>query len=215
MIKLESFMLILYLNELYDDFKLEYLIKEKSMFSVNYVLEILKNSSSMAIPISLFISVCISLVGVLPSIFVTGANIAFFGPINGFLISLLGETLGAYITFTIYRLGFKKKIEKLEEKYRLISKIVKSDGKEAGLLICQGRIIPFIPSGVITFSASISNVNSAIFTVATFIGKAPSIALEALISYDIINIYSNWMRLAMMFIGLIFARYIITKKKDD
>lgn len=185
------------------------------MFNVNDILEILKNNSAMSIPISLLISIGISLVGILPSVFITGANIIFFGPVNGFLISLLGETIGAYITFIVYRLGFKKKIEKFTGKHRLISKIVESDGKTAGLLIFQGRIIPFIPSGVITLAASISNVNSVIFTVATFSGKIPSIALESLISYDIINIYDNWIRLSITFIGLIFVKLTITKKKDD
>jgi Uncharacterized conserved protein len=183
------------------------------MFSVNDVLEILKNNSYIAIPISLLISIVISLIGILPSVFVTGANIIFFGPINGFVISLLGETIGAYITFIVYRLGFKKKIEKFTERYKLISKLVKSDGKEAALLIFEGRIIPFIPSGVITLAASVSNVNSRMFTIATFIGKAPSIALEALISYDIINIYDNWIRLSLTIIGLLFVRISITKKK--
>lgn len=191
------------------------LIKGKFMFNVNDILEILKNNSSMAIPISLLISIGISLVGILPSVFVTGANIVFFGPVNGFLISLLGETIGAYITFIVYRLGFKKKIEKFTNKHRLISEIVKSDGKKAGLLIFEGRIIPFIPSGVITLAASISNVNIVIFTFATLIGKAPSIALESLISYDIININENWLRLVITFIGLLFVKLTITKKKDD
>lgn len=95
------------------------------------------------------------------------------------------------------------------------SKIVKSDGKEAGLLIFQGRIIPFIPSGIITLAASISNVNSIIFIFATLIGKIPSIALEALVSYDIINIYDNWIRLVITFVGIIFVKLTITKKKDD
>lgn len=184
------------------------------MLNVNDVLEILKNNSSIAIPISLSISICISLIGILPSVFVTGANIVFFGPINGFFISLLGETIGAYITFIVYRLGFKKKIEKFIEGNKLISKIVNSDGKEAGVLIFEGRIIPFIPSGVITLAASISNVNGKIFTIATFIGKAPSIALEALISYDIINIYDNWMRLILTLIGLILVKFTITKKNN-
>ncbi len=191
------------------------LIKGKFMFNVNDILEILKNNSSMAIPISLLISISISLVGILPSVFVTGANIVFFGPVNGFLISLLGETIGAYITFIVYRLGFKKKIEKFTNKHRLISEIVKSEGKKAGLLIFEGRIIPFIPSGVVTLAASISNVNIVIFTFATLIGKAPSIALESLISYDIININENWIRLVITFIGLLFVKFTITKKKDD
>ena len=181
------------------------------MFNVNDMLEILKNNSSIAIPISLLISIGISLAGILPSLFMTGANIVFFGTVQGFIISLLGETIGAYITFTVYRLGFKKKIENFTGKHKLLSKIVSSDGKKAGLLILQGRIIPFIPSGIITLAASISNVNSTIFTVATLIGKAPSIAIEALVSYDIINIYNNWIRLVITVIGLIFITLTIRK----
>ncbi len=185
------------------------------MFNVNAILEIFKNNSSIAIPISLLISIGISLAGILPSVFVTGANIIFFGPIKGFLISLLSETIGAYITFTVYRLGFKKKIEKFTYKYKLLSQIVNSDDKKAGLLIFQGRIIPFIPSGIITLAASISNVNSTIFTTATLIGKAPSIALEALVSYDIINIYDNWIRLGITVIALILVKFTIGKEKRD
>lgn len=185
------------------------------MLNVNDMLEILKYNSSIAIPISLLISIGISLAGILPSVFITGANIVFFGPIQGFLISLLGETIGAYITFTVYRLGFKKKIEKFTDKHRLLSKIVNSDGKKAGLLICEGRLIPFIPSGIITLSASISNVNSTIFTIATLIGKAPAIAIEALVSYDIINIYDNWLRLAITVIGLIIVTITIRKEKRE
>jgi len=183
------------------------------MFNVNDMLEVLKNNSSMAIPISLLISIIISLVGVLPSVFITGANIVFFGPIQGFIISLLGETIGAYITFTVYRLGFKKKIEKFTERHRLLSQIVNSEGKKAGILICEARVIPFIPSGIVTLAASISNVNSTIFTLSTFIGKAPSIALEALVSYDIINIYDNWIRLVITILGLIIIALTIRKEK--
>lgn len=102
---------------------------------------------------------------------------------------------------------------KLIDKHILLSKIVNSDGKKAGLLICQGRIIPFIPSGVITLAASISNVDGIIFTVATLIGKAPSIALKALVSYDSINIYNNWIRLTITIIGLIFISLTFRKKE--
>jgi uncharacterized membrane protein YdjX (TVP38/TMEM64 family) len=182
------------------------------MFNISDIIEVFKNNSSMAVPISLLISIAISLMGVLPSVFVTGANIVFFGPVQGFLISLLGETTGAYITFTVYRLGFKKKIEEFTDKHKLLSEIVNSEGKKAGLLICEGRIIPFIPSGFVTLAASISNVNIKVFTVATLIGKAPSIALEALVSYDIINIYNNWLRLAITIIALILIKFTIGKR---
>jgi uncharacterized membrane protein YdjX (TVP38/TMEM64 family) len=183
------------------------------MFNVNDMVEVLRDYSSIAIPLSILISIGISLAGVLPSIFITGANIVFFGPMEGFLISLLGETVGAYITFTIYRLGFKRKMEKLTDKYKILSKISNSRGKKAGLLIFQGRLIPFIPSGFVTLAASISNVNAAIFNIATLIGKAPSIALEVLVSYDVINIQENWIRLVITVIGLILIMVTIRSKE--
>ncbi len=175
------------------------------MSNVNDMLEILKNNSSIAIPISFLISTCIALVGVLPSVFITGANILFFGPVNGFAISLLGETIGAYIIFIIYRLGVKKRAEKFSVKHKLVSRIINSEGKNAGLLICQGRMIPFIPS-----AAAISNVNA----IATLVGKATSIALEALVSHDIINIYDNWIRLVITIIGLILITTTLRKKEN-
>jgi len=187
--------------------------KGEIMFNINVLLEILKNNSHLAIPISLLINIGISLAGILPSVFITGANILFFGPVKGFFISLLGETIGAYITFSVYRLGFKKKIEKITHKHPLLSQIVNSNGKKAGLLILQGRIVPFIPSGVITLAASVSNVNGVIFTIATLIGKIPSIALEALVSYDLINIHGNWIRLMITIVSLILIQFTIGKEK--
>lgn len=177
------------------------------------MLEILRNHSNIAIPISLLISIGISLAGVLPSLFVTGANIIFFGPFYGFLISLLGETIGAYITLTVYRLGLKKSIDKLAGRYKLIDNIADSRGKKAALLIFEGRLIPFIPSGFVTLAASISRVKPLPFTIATFFGKAPSIAIEALVSYDMINISDNWLRLIITVVSLTLAAVTIKRDK--
>lgn len=84
------------------------------------------------------------------------------------------------------------------------------------LLISIGiSLAGVLPSGIVTLAASISNVNSTIFTVATLIGKAPSIAREALVSYDIINIYDNWIRLAITTIGLILVTLTIRKEERN
>ncbi len=156
------------------------------------------------------VSIIIAVAGVLPSFFVTGANIIFFGPIKGFFISLLGEVIGAYVSFYIYRSGFKKKIEEQElDKYKLLKSIVKSEGKKAAILVGESRLLPFIPSGFVTLAASISNINIKEFIIATTIGKIPSIALEALVSYDLINI--NYMRL-LLTIASIVVIYITLKK---
>lgn len=175
-------------------------------------MQVLEVYSFIAIPISLMVSIAIAVAGFLPSFFVTGANIVFFGPIKGFFISLLGEVMGAYITFYIYRKGFKNRIEDQElDKYKLLKGIIKSKGKKAAILVGEGRLLPFIPSGFVTLAAAISNINIKEFIIATAIGKIPSIALEALVSYNLININYNYMRLFLTIISIIII-YITLKK---
>lgn len=175
------------------------------MFNPENVIELFNQYKEYALLLSLFISIVIALCGVLPSVFVTGANIIFFGPFWGFTISLLGETIGGWITFKVYRLGLKSASEKIKGRYNLIDKILESNGPKAGVFIFEGRLIPFIPSGFVTLAASISNVNDKIFLLATFLGKIPSIALETMVSYDLINIQENYLRLGLTILALILA----------
>lgn len=181
---------------------------------MNTILELFNEYNNLAILISLVISILIALSGVVPSVFVTGANILFFGPINGFLISLLGETIGGYITFYVYRKGFKKVAENFVDKNNLLKRIVDSSGMKASLLVFQGRLIPFIPSGFVTLAASISSMKAIPFTIATLLGKIPSIGLEALVSYDLINIQENWIRFFITIIGIIMIWFTIRNKSN-
>lgn len=183
------------------------------MFNLDNIINLFQEYSTISIPISLIINIIIALVGVVPSVFVTGANIIFFGPILGFIISLLGETIGGYITFIVYRLGFKKSVENVKNNYNLLKAIVESEGKRIGFLIFEGRLIPFIPSGFVTLAAALSNVNGLTFNIATFLGKIPSIALEALVSYDLINIEQNYIRLVITILAI--ALLYITLKKSN
>lgn len=173
------------------------------MFNAENLLELFNQYREIALFISLFISLLIALSGVIPSVFVTYANIIFFGPFWGFTISLLGETLSGWITFKVYRLGLKSANEKIKGRYNLLDKLIVSTGSKAGALIFQGRIIPFIPSGFVTLAASISSVNDKIFIFSTFLGKIPSIALETLVSYDLINIKKNYLRLGLTMFSLL------------
>lgn len=177
------------------------------------VVDLLNKYNSIAIPISILISVCIALSGVLPSVFVTGANIIVFGPIKGFIISLLGETIGTYITFKLYRLGFKAKIGNIDNKF--VNKIINSGGNKAGFLIFQGRLIPFIPSGFITFAAAISKVDISRFVVATSLGKIPSIALEVMVSYGVIDSSNIWLKLVIAVIAVVLVYFTLKRERGN
>jgi len=187
-------------------------VKEEK--NINSLINIFNQYSDLAIFISLFISVIIALLGIVPSVFVTGANIVFFGPINGFLISLLGEVIGGWISFKVYRKGINKFAGNIEGKYELIDKIVKSEGRNVGILIFEGRLIPFIPSGLVTLAAAMSRVNSFTFIISTFLGKIPSILLEVLASYGVIMASQKNLKLVIGVLSLILFLLTLKKLKD-
>jgi len=183
------------------------------MFSVDGVLNLLNNYSEIAILISIVISILIAISGVIPSVFVTGANILFFGPVWGFFISLLGEAIGGWITFRLYRKGFKKSFNNFTDKHELLKKIAKSSGNRAAFLIIQGRIIPFIPSGFVTLAAALSNIDDFRYNLATLVGKIPSILLEVLISYEVISQGAKGIEIVITIVAVYFIYKTIRKCK--
>lgn len=184
------------------------------MIQPEAVASFLHSLGIFALPASLAISILIAVAGVIPSIFVTAANVLIFGPGYGFLISWLGEMLGALISFYLYRVGFRKPFHSLlVARYPSLVKITEYQGIPAGLLLFQARLLPFLPSGIVTFAGAVSKVNMGIFLIATALGKIPSLALETFISYDLVHVGQNWLRLLLTILSLAGLFIIFRKKK--
>ena len=178
----------------------------------NNFFQVLEQYPQLAALISIFLSILIAVIGVLPSFFITAANILFFGFWNGTFISFIGESVGAAVAFTLYRKGFKKAIESRLLKYKKIKKLLTAQNKEAFKLIFSLRLIPYVPSGLITFAAAIGNVSFNYFLVASSLGKIPALLLEAYSVYLVTHF--GWLgKLALLTIGL-FLIYIMLKQKN-
>ena len=178
----------------------------------DYLLQLFKEYNELAIVISLVISILIALLGLVPSVFVTAANILFFGFWEGFVISFLGESIGAGIAFLVYRTGFKKKIESRLINYPKLMRLINAENKEAFYLIFLLRLIPFIPSGLITFAASIGKVSFTVFLISSSLGKIPALLFEAISVYEIIQF--SWLgKLILAVAALLFIFWIIRLKK--
>lgn len=178
---------------------------------IEYIVQLLNEYNNIAIIISILISIIVAILGIVPSLFVTGANIIVFGPVNGFFISLIGETLGGYITFKIYRKTFKKFGKNIDN--MLINSIITSKGNKLVFLIFQGRLIPFIPSGVVTLAASISQVGDLGFTMATLIGKIPSILLEVVVSYGFVSTEEVWIKVFITILAIVLIYFTIRREE--
>jgi uncharacterized membrane protein YdjX (TVP38/TMEM64 family) len=180
----------------------------------NNFFQVLEQYPQLAVIISIFLSILIAVVGVLPSFFITAANILFFGFWNGTFISFIGESVGAAVAFILYRKGFKKAMEARLLQYKKLKKLLSAQNKEAFQLVFSLRLIPYVPSGLITFAAAIGNVSFNYFLVASSLGKIPALLLEAYSVYGVTHF--DWLgKLTLLLIGLLFVYILIKRKNKD
>jgi uncharacterized membrane protein YdjX (TVP38/TMEM64 family) len=165
---------------------------------------------NLALISSLVISLLIAVVGVLPSFFVTAANILFFGFWQGIAISFAGEALGAVVAFYLYRKGFKKGASNQLAKHKNISALVNAEDKKAFWLILSLRLIPFVPSGLVTFGAAIGRVSTIMFLIASSIGKLPALLLEGYAVYQVTEF--NWQGKAILTAVAIAILFFVIKQ---
>ena len=179
---------------------------------VNSLLQLFKEYPQLAILISICISIIIAVLGIVPSVFITAANILFFGFWSGTFISFLGEAIGAGIAFILYRKGFKNTVEKKLDKYPKVKSLLKAENKEAFYLIFSLRLIPFVPSGLITFAAAVGKVSFLIFIIASSLGKLPALLIEAY-SVNAVTQFGWQGKVILLIVALALLFWVIKKKK--
>ncbi|MEC2127849.1 hypothetical protein P9G84_02425 [Brevibacillus centrosporus] len=74
----------------------------------------IRSWGAVAIAGSILLHILISITGVLPSIFLSGASAVVFGMEGGFFVSHAGEVSGAALAFVLSRWG-SRKIKKLQK----------------------------------------------------------------------------------------------------
>ncbi|EPZ37161.1 MULTISPECIES: TVP38/TMEM64 family protein [Anoxybacillus] len=142
---------------------------------------------SVAYLISIAINIVISILGVVPSVFLTAANLAVFGFWKGTFVSFVGEAVGAIVSFVLYRKGFRKLSETKWFSYPKVKRLLAAEGVEAFSLVLSLRLLPFVPSGLVTFVSAIGRMSLLLFLVASSLGKLPALLLEAYSVYQVMN----------------------------
>jgi uncharacterized membrane protein YdjX (TVP38/TMEM64 family) len=181
---------------------------------VEDIAQWLRSLGLWAVAASLLLSVIVAILGVVPSLFLSGANAVVFGIVPGFWISLTGEALGAAVSFWLYRWGFGKLKQVKQESWAWLRKLNEANRGRRIVILLIARLTPLMPSGVITFAAAASHMAFLDFIVITFIGKAPSIALETLVGHDLALLNENYPRLIVSLL-LLAVIFLLMKKKSS
>ncbi|MQR97408.1 TVP38/TMEM64 family protein [Fictibacillus phosphorivorans] len=177
------------------------------------VIHFFKEYGEWAIIISLVLNIVIGILGVVPTVFITAANIMFFGFWNGTILSFIGEALGAIAAFLLYRKGFRQVSRDKLKGYPGVVRLLEARGQEAFLLILSLRLLPFVPSGFVTFASAIGAVSAGTFVIASSIGKLPALILEA---YSVYNV-TEWNTEGKVILGIaaVVGIYIFVSKRKN
>lgn len=159
---------------------------------------------------SILLSIGVAILGVVPSVFITGANLFVFGLWGGTLVSFLGEALGALVAFLLYRKGLKDVSSSMLTKYPKVQRLIEAEGKDAFYLIFSFRLLPFIPSGLVTFAAAIGKVSLFTFFLASSFGKIPALFIESYSVYQVTKL--NGQGKVLLAIIALYLLYRVWKK---
>ncbi len=180
------------------------------------ILEWLPENPGMTVIISILLNVFVAITGFLPSAFITLGTVNVLGFKMALLTLILGEAAGAIVSFILYRKGVNKllssfKTQTYENKF--LKTLKNTDGITAFFMVILLRIIPFVPSGVVTLTAALSKMRIFSFSVASTIGKIPALFLETYSVSHILNLPIKWQIGLILFVVILFILYLWYKKR--
>lgn len=181
-----------------------------STADLKVISQYLRSFGLWAVVVSLGLNILQSMMAIMPSVLLSGANAAVFGLFWGMIISWLGEVLGAALTFGFYRFLGRDALEALLDNNKnksaaaaMLDRLGQFEHPKQGFwVLVIARLLPFMPSGLVTLLAALSRVSFGVFMVATMVGKAPSLVLETLIGHDLLFFADHKGRLILVLGGL-------------
>ncbi|MCL6606223.1 MAG: VTT domain-containing protein [Paenibacillus sp.] len=179
-----------------------------------YVADWLRTWGIGAYLISIALSVVVSVIGIIPSIFLTTANVMVFGWTPGFFVSWIGEILGAAVSFVLYQKGVLKLEEKLltPKRKQWFKRIQYMSHLRQFSAVLLARVAPFMPSALVTFMCVITDIRFTLYMLATAIGKAPSIFLESVTGYGVSVLDERLVTIILFLLIIIFFVFFRPKK---
>ena len=185
--------------------------------NVEGLVEYLRSFGPWAMVVSFVLDVLINAGSVFPSVFLSTANGLIFGLPLGILISWLAETVGVVLSFLLMRFFFRDTAELLIAKSNSLQHIDRASGEKGLYWMAVARMLPYVPSGILTAVGAVSRISVKDYIIANLIGKLPSTSLEVVIGHDLVNFQENSMRLGILVsLGLLafllYKRYVLTKK---
>ncbi len=210
-----GFTLILFLTTIFLwDINLSAVVQTAASGDIQSAARVIAGAGTPAILMSIYINAAISVMGVVPSVFLTGANVLVFGLYEGFLVSWTGEVIGATVSFMLYRWGIKSAARIPTDRWKYIKTVNALPGIKQIYFLTILRMAPFVPSGLINLLGSLTAIGLWNFIIATTIGKFPALLLETAFIYNLININKGYINLGIGVLVAVLLYFDVKKELD-
>lgn len=123
-------------------------------------------------PILFLIFYCLATILFLPTMVLTLAGGAIFGPVIGTMLNLIGATSGAALSFLItrhliYDWFSKKRGEKL-------NKLIAGVDEKGWMFVAFLRLFPIVPFNIVNYGLGVTGIKFRLYLIITFIFLIPA-----------------------------------------
>ncbi|MFZ5597772.1 MAG: TVP38/TMEM64 family protein [Bacillota bacterium] len=136
-----------------------------------------------AVLISIVVMIIQAIATPVPLFLVAGANGFIFGIVWGILITLTGAMIGSTAAFFMARFLAREYFTKRFSKY--IPQVEEMSRKNGARFVFLARLVPVIPSSIISYAAGLSKVSFRWFFVASVFGKLPEIIIYTALGHSL------------------------------
>jgi uncharacterized membrane protein YdjX (TVP38/TMEM64 family) len=118
-----------------------------------------------------------------PLFIVAGANGYIFGVAWGIIITLVGALLGSTVAFFIARFIARDYFSRRLAKY--MPHVEEMSRKSGARVVFLARLVPILPSSIISYAAGLSKVSFRGFFLASVFGKLPEIIIYTALGHSL------------------------------
>lgn len=181
---------------------------------IDGIAEYIRSFGVYAVIVSFLLMVLQSIISPIPAFFITLANSAIFGWVNGAILSWSSAMAGAVLCFFISRVLGRDVAEKFTGKGMLetVDKFFEDYGKYAILI---ARLLPFMSFDLVSYAAGLTGMSFLSFFVATGVGQLPATIVYSYVGGTLTGGAQKLMMGLLILFALSIAIFLVKKVYND
>ncbi|MFZ5647937.1 MAG: TVP38/TMEM64 family protein [Bacillota bacterium] len=136
-----------------------------------------------AVIISIVVMIIQTIATPVPLFLVAGANGFIFGIHWGIIITLVGALLGSTVAFFMARFFARDYFTRRLSRY--MPQVAEMSKKSGAKVVFLARLVPILPSSIVSYAAGLSRVSFRGFFLASVFGKLPEIIIYTILGHSL------------------------------